>query len=64
MHLMEEKTSFIDEAQYRGKSTPSPQYNIQYSQIFGRTVITKIHPSKNKPSEKIKFIADENPSPG
>lgn len=23
MHLMEEKTSFIDEAQYMGKSTPS-----------------------------------------
>ena len=55
LHLMEEKTSFIDEAQFRGKSTPSHQYNIKYNQILGRTVITKIHPPKNKPGEKIKF---------
>lgn len=63
MSLKEEKVSFIDDAHFRGKSTPS-HYKINYEPILNRTMITHIRPSKDQPGDKIKHIIDKNPSPG
>jgi len=63
MRLKEDKVSFIDEAQYRGKSTPS-HYSVSYGPVLKRTIVTRISASNDKPGEKIKHHIDTNPAPG
>lgn len=63
MCLKEPKISFIEEAQYRGKSTPT-HYSINLSNVLKRSQATVIKPSKDAPGEKIKHEFSKNPAPG